>query len=258
MLAAIKLEYLHSFAVHMNLCHAWFLQGFPQLKTLRLFTDNFGAASAIAQLTELTRLELLPESSKKQPLSAAEQSELGSALATLSNLQCLQFDHAPFGPVTQVLSQLTALTELWLYEHGSGPNPGSLTLPSCVKLNFTRGLDLKLGAEDLARIEAPRLRHLDLRSGWLALKPSDLDALRRLCRGVLSASSNLLLDLQHLWSKEDTVALMTVLSQGWQPSAEARQASIKELSWCLAIRNAHLSCRCLSLLPKGLTYMYLR
>jgi hypothetical protein len=52
--------------------------------------------------------------------------------------------------------------------------------------------------------------------------PSDIDALRRLCRGVLRACSSLSPNMRD-WSGGDTIALMSVLSHDWQPSAEAMQ-----------------------------------
>jgi hypothetical protein len=97
------------------------------------------------------------------------------------------------------------------------------------------------------------------------VKASDLEALRRLCRGVLRACSRLILDLQHAWSKEDTYALMAVLSQDWQPSAEALQplrcswVGLEESctdalprQWSLELWHTHCTQQCLQLLPKGL------
>jgi hypothetical protein len=99
----------------------------------------------------------------------------------------------------------------------------------------------------------------------LALTPSDLDALRGLCRGVLRACGSLTLDLRACF-KEDTVALMAVLSQGWQPSAEAlqpiRSSSIDSHQaarhWSLELCTTPLSRQCLELLPKGLSVLNLR
>jgi hypothetical protein len=114
------------------------------------------------------------------------------------------------------------------------------------------------------------LQHLTLNASQLQLKPSDLDTLRRLCRGVLKACSTLSLDVR-AWSKEDTVALMAVLSQDWQPSAEALQpirsnsssletssSSDATLRWSLELYQTHCSRQCLELLPKGLSALDLR
>jgi hypothetical protein len=238
----------------MDLCHARFLQGCTQLKALTLFTKSIKGASAIAQLTGLTQLELITVPQSRM-FSAAEQSELGSALAALSNLHSLYISHAPPGPVTQALSHLTRLTELTLYKQSIVANPGPLTLPSCVRLAIWNGISVR----HLASMYAPQLQYLD---ASLALKPSDLDALRLLCRGVLRACNSLTIQLGKAWSKEDTVALMTVLSQDWQPSAEALQPirSSLEISssgthpgqWSLQLEYAHCSRQCLELLPKGL------
>jgi hypothetical protein len=92
MLAGVRLDTLHSLNVRMDLCHAWFLKGCTQLKTLTLFMLSIKGASAIARLTRLTQLEL---ASTLQTHSAEEQSELGSALTALSNLQILRIRHAP-------------------------------------------------------------------------------------------------------------------------------------------------------------------
>jgi hypothetical protein len=253
MLAAVRLDTLHSLNVRMDLCHAWFLQACQQLKALHLVVRNVKGASAIAQLTGLTQLQILSATPTQQLFSAAEQSELGSALAALSNLQSLSISHAPPGPVTLALSQLTRLTELMLYQQQVVDNAGPLVLPSCVKLT----LYYNMLAQHLASIDAPQLRSLEL---TMALKPSDLDALRWLCRGVLRACSSLALDLKHASSKEDTVALMELLGQDWQP---LRPSSIKGLEgssssgdapsrWSLQLRSTHCSRQSLELLPKGL------
>jgi hypothetical protein len=270
MLAAVRLDTLRSLDARMDLCHAWFLQGCTQLKGLTLYTPNVKGVTAIAQLNGLTYLEL-DSAPRSQLLSAAEQSELGSTLAALTNLQSLRIDHAPPGPVTQALSQLTSLTELTLYQQSLVPNPGPLTLPSCVKLTFCISISMR----HLASIQAPKLQHLAGAS--LALTPSNLDSLRRLCRGVLRACSRLTLYLHHAWSKEDTVALMAVLSQDWQPSAEALQAVTSNSTGLnrdtsglerkssngppeqqrLELVYAHCSRQCLQLLPEGMGSVYL-
>jgi hypothetical protein len=259
MLAAVRLDSLHRLDVRMDLSHAWFLQGCTQLQALALYTNNLKGASAIAQLTGLTQLELW--SKCREQLSVPEQSELGSALAALSDIQSLLISHAPPGPVTEALSQLTGLTELALEKQGLVPNPGPLTLPSCVRLT----LYYYISVQHLASIQAPKLQHLTLDICRLALCPSDLDSLRRLCRGVLGACSSLTLDLR-TWSTEETVDLMAVLSQDWQPTAEALQpvrcssAGLQGSSssskpcrqWGLKLRFTHCSRQCLELLPKGL------
>jgi hypothetical protein len=242
--------------------YAGFLQGCTQLKALSLYTNNIKGASALAQLTGLTQLELPSE----QLFSAEEQSELGSALAALSNLQSLLISHAPPGPVTQALSQLTGLTELTLTRQDLVPNPGPLILPSCVRLSFCPQWN-DIAIQHLRSTDAPQLRHLVVS---LAVKPSDLDALALLCKGVLRACSSLAIHLDKAWSKEDTVALMAVLSQDWQPAAEALQllrCSIIGLErsctsdlveqWGLRLRDAHLSRQCLELLPRGLSVLWL-
>jgi hypothetical protein len=257
MLAAVRLDRLHRLDVRMDLYHARILQGCTHLRTLTVLSSNIKGASAIAQLTGLTQLELHSADPGQQLFSPAEQSELGSALSALSNLQNLLLDHAPPGPVTQALSQLTGLTQLVLAQQDLVPNPGPLILPSCVMLIFW----FDFAIQHLLSIDAPQLQHLNVR---LALQPSDLDALKRLCRGVLRACSSLSLVLR-AWSKEDTVALMAVLNKDWQPTAEAlqplRYSSIGlERSrtlpllrqWSLELDYTHCSRRCLELIPKGL------
>jgi hypothetical protein len=250
---------LHSLDVRMDLSHAWFLQGCTQLQALALYTSNLKGASAIAQLTGLTRLQLRSRSNS-QLFSAVEQSELGRALAALNNLPSLLLNHAPPGPVTQALSQLTGLTQLCLSQQSQVFNPGLLILPSCVRLTIGNGNIF----QHVSSIQAPKLQHLDV--SRLALKPSDLDALRRLCRGVLRACSSLTLDLR-TWSKEESIALMAVLSQDWQPSAEALQPIRSSLEgsssgnypgqWSLQLEYTHCSRQCLGLLPKGLSALCL-
>jgi hypothetical protein len=100
-LAAVRLDMLHSLNVRMDLSHAWFLQGCTQLKALTVFTADVKGVSAIAHLTGLTQLELCSYHSRREAFSGEEQSELGSALAALSNLQSLCISHAPPGAVAQ-------------------------------------------------------------------------------------------------------------------------------------------------------------
>jgi hypothetical protein len=263
MLAAVRLGTLRSLDVRMDLCHASFLQGCTQLKALTLVFRKVKGVGALAELTGLTELELHQDTwNNRQVISAAEQSELGSTLAALSNLQSLHISTAPPGPVTEALSQLTGLTELTLYQQHLVPNPGPLVLPSCVKL----ALLCDLSIQHLACIEVPHLQHL---VASLKMQPLELIILRRLCRGVLSACSTLTLTLGRGWSNEDTVALMTVLSKDWQPSAEALQAvssssirleSSSSSSSITARKSSFLrlsfttcSRQCLELLPKGLS-----
>jgi hypothetical protein len=249
LLSAVRRDKLHSLEVRLDLCHASFLQGCTQLKALTLvYSDKFKGAIAIADLAGLTKLELNANTWwKRRLISAEEQSELGITLAALSNLQSLRLDHAPPGPVSQALSQLTALTEVTLSQQNVVTNPGPLILPSCLQLSLPLGTSM----QHLVCIKAPQLRHLD--GIQLALKLSDVDALRGLCRGVLRACNSLCLSLQHGWSKKDTVALMAVLSQDWQPirssSMDRHQPSRQ---WSLELCTTPLSRQCLELLPKGL------
>jgi hypothetical protein len=263
-LAAVPLPSLHSLAVRdTDLCYARFLQGYTQLKELSLSYTNLKGVGAVAQLTGLTKLELHPFTLGYRLFSASEQSELGSALAAISNLQCLHIDHAPPGPVTEALSQLTTLTVLCLMQQRAVPNPGPLALPSVRSLTFLHGY---ITAKHLVCIDAPQLWHMPLN---LALKPSDLPDLLRLCRGMLRACSSLSLNLDDFWSDKDTIAVMTVLHQDWQPSAEAlcplmsgsgsqvQGSASTNNQWSLALLNTHCSRKCLSLLPKGLNCLYL-
>jgi hypothetical protein len=231
------------------------LKALTQLRELGLVYADIQGVGAVAQLTGLTGLYLYQcyhAAQKQQLFSAAEQSELGSALAALSNLQNLLLSHAPPGPVTQALMQLTGLTELWLTQQDLIIEPRPLILPSCVRLT----LPFSLSPQHVASIKAPQLQHLDAK---LELEPSDLDTLRELCRGVLKACSRLPLHLHHAWSKEDTAALMAVLSQGWQPLVSTHTALLdsrtKSRQWSLELWHAHLSRQCLSLLPKGLAQL---
>jgi hypothetical protein len=259
MYAALRLGTIRSLDVRMDLSHAWFLQGCTQLKTFTLVTTKVKGVSAIAQLTGLTQFKLFSGSWDCHAFTAAEQSELGSTLAALTNLQSLLISHAPPGPVTQALSQLTGLTELTLYQQHVVVDPGPLILPSCVKLSFGSSISVQHAASIAmeASIEASQLQHLKLR---LTVQSSELGAFRSLCRGLLRACSCLSLELRD-WSKEDTVALMAVLSRDWQPSAEAlqpiRSSSIDSCQpsrqWSLKIWSTRCSRQCLELLPKGLS-----
>jgi hypothetical protein len=260
LVTAIQLGTLQSLGVRMDRCPASLLQACTQLKALHLFVGNWKGASAIAQLTGLTRLNLFT-ASYTQLFSAAEQSELGSALAALSNIQSLHLSNAPPGPVAQALSQLTALTELALFQQSIVPNPDPLNLPSCVRLTFWN----RISVRHLASIQAPKLQYLDVS---LAVKPSDLDGLKLLCKGVLKACSSLGVNLEKAWSSRNTVALMAMISQDWQPSAQALQPIRSTLGltsssniprqWNLTLQNAHCSRQCLELLPKGLGSLHLR
>jgi hypothetical protein len=236
--------------------HTW-----PQLTRLGPHDNGVSRVGALAQLTGLTNLSLchLPGYNS---LPAAGQAALGSILSALSNLQCLHTHYAPPGPVTQALAQLTGLTELCLTEQDQAPNPGPVILPSCVKLTFL----LSVSVQHLASTQAPKLQQLDVS---LIVKPSDLDALRWLCKGMLTACSNLHLNLLYIRSREDTAALMAVVSQEWQPSAEALQplvsrhsrprtnSSRKSRQSSVELWHAHLSRKGLSLLPEGLAELTL-
>jgi hypothetical protein len=181
LLASHQWSNLHELHMYtMQLEHCCFLQALSQLKTLTCFTTSLKGASAIAQLTGLTQLELY---STLSMFSGAEQLELGSALQALSNLRCLCITHTPPGPVTQALSQLRALTELCITQQGLVPDPAYLTLPSCVSLTFFRRFSSKpfISVRHVASLQAPQLKHLDI---LLDLEPSDLGTLRELCRGV--------------------------------------------------------------------------
>jgi hypothetical protein len=121
--------------------------------------------------------------------------------------------------------------------------------------------------QHVASIEAPQLQHLDVS---LTVQPHELGTLVELCRGVLQACSCLSLELR-AWSEEDKDALMAVLSQDWQPSAEALQPvrsnsnglyqttnSKPPRQWSLELCSTHCTRQCLELLPQGLGSLYLR
>jgi hypothetical protein len=252
----------------MDLCHASILQGCTQLEALTLVTSDVKGVSTIAQLTGLTQLELHSDTQGflgQQLFSDEEQAELGSALAALSNLQNLLISHAPPGPVTQALSQLSSLTKLTLSQQDLVHDPGPLVLPSCVRLTINNSNSIR----HLSSIQAPKLQHLAGVS--LALTPNDLDSLRWLCRGMLRACTYLNLAL-YAWSKEDTVALMAVVSQDWRPSTEALQpirstgighnrictSSDPPQQWTLQLWDSHCSRQCLELVPKGLAELSLQ
>jgi hypothetical protein len=241
-----------------------------QLRRLDLSCNDLtGIGALLQQLNGLTdlRLHSNPIGYQHKLFSAAEQSELESALAALSNLQSLLLNHCPPGPVTQALSQLTGLTQLSLEQQDVVPNPGPLVLPSCVKLTICD----RVSVQHLACVDAPQLEHLQV---TLALKGSDLDTLRRLCRGVLRACTHLSLWLLPTTPgvpfEEAKVAVLTVLKEEWQPTAEALQPTqsssgdhadrtISSMSQqCrLRIHRIHLTRQCLSCLPTGLTHLSL-
>jgi hypothetical protein len=245
------------------------LHTLTQLSNLRLHDSDITGVGALAQLTGLTNLGMreVPGYNSHEPLPAAGQAELGRALSALSNLQSLCISHAPPGPVTEALSQLTGLTRLTLCQQGLVTDPGPLVLPSCVRLSFLHRIPM----QHLAVIDAPQLQHLG--AVCLTVQLSDLGSLRRVCRGVLQACDDLKLAVEDAWawSEEDTVTLMTALSQDWQPSAEALQPLLPTCTACrknacsgcpryysLDLMDAHLSRQCCSLLPLGLAGLSLR
>jgi hypothetical protein len=254
---------------HKGVCrrNTQHLHTLTQLSNLSLHDSDITGVGALAQLIGLTNLSLLevPGYNSHEPLPAAGQAELGRALSALSNLQRLYIIHAPPGPVTDALSQLTALTQLVFERQGLVPDPGPLVLPSCVRLSFLHGMPMR----HLTGIDAPQLQQLD---GNFSVQRSDLGSLRKVCRGVLQACDDLKLAVEdaQAWSEEDTVTLMTALSQDWQPSAEALQPLLSICTRCqqsscsgcprycsLDLMDANLSCQCLSLLPKGLAELSL-
>jgi hypothetical protein len=245
--------------------HCCLLHTMTCLQMLRIEYLDACGVGALAQLTGLTELHLVQSHKCKgvRLIPAAAQSELGSVLAALTGLKSLHIPHAPPGPVTHALSQLTALTQLCLLRQDLVPivNPGPLTLPSVLTCTF----DSIVTVQHLACVEAPCLRHLE---ADMASQPSDLAELRRLCRGLFTATNSLRFELQNAWSKEDTATLMEVLHQGWQPSAEALQPPNSGLEdsnssqhlrqWRLDLSGATCSRQCLSLLPIGLNCLFLR
>jgi hypothetical protein len=268
-LSAVPLPSLHTLHIcAVNLSRAQLPQGYTQLKELSLTYTNLKGVGAAAQLTGLTKLELCSLALGCQLFSASEQSELGSTLAALRNLKCLHIDHAPPGPVAEALSQLTALTELSFSNQGRVLDPAPLALPSVLCLSFGTG---KVTVQQLLCFDAPHLQQLKVCE--LGIHPADLPDLRRLGRGLLTACNCLSLkhkcNLSAAWSKEDTVALMTVLHQDWQPSAEALRPSSSSsiqpqdsnsstpLEWRLEVLPTHCCRQSLSLLPKGLNWLQL-
>jgi hypothetical protein len=276
LLAATPLPSLRSLEISsMDLSNAQFLTGYTQLGQLSLgYTSDMKGISALAQLTGLTSLELyaMPGERPHRQFSPTEQSELGSLLAALKQLRSLNTTYMPPGPMTQAVSQLTALTQVILPMQDLVGNPGPLILPSALRLCLG---NIPLTPKHLAEINAPQLQYLFARS---ALGPHDLDSVKRLCSGIFKAASSLYFDLQNRWSKEDTVTLMTVLRQSWQPSAQAlsqaEQYSVEQRrsllsvgqvcgssstqGWGLALVLAHCSRQCLSQVPIGLKRLDLR
>jgi hypothetical protein len=273
-LAAVPLPSVTSMSVDMDLCHAQHLQSYTQLRGLSVTYSSFDlkGVSALRQLTGLTRLDLCTQAHIDRPLySAAEQSELGSVLAALTGLCELEIDHAPPGPIAQALSQLTGLRLLTLHSQGEVATPDCLALPSVLSLFLYRWWSgNNITAKHLLCIDAPQLCHVSVR---FDLVPSDLQHMRALCRGLLRACSELRFDLflGGSRSKEDTTALITVLGQDWQPSAEAltccpfpepekliRHVFEEDTSgswsneWKLELKCDTCSRQCLSLLPAGL------
>lgn len=242
-----------------QLQHVQFLQPVSQLHTVTLYYTHIEGVSALRHLTGLRELEL--RTFEYSLLSAAAQSELGGALSALTNLQLLAIDHAPPGPVADALAGLSSLTQLRLANQQLVPEPGLLTLPS------THILMLHAATNHLLYLDAPQLQYLSAKLEW---SPGDVDELEQLCRGVLRACSQLSLSLSST-SKEEAVALISVLGQGWQPSEAAQQVEHNRTgggeeegssreparSWSLEIIDGHCSRRCLSMLPRGITRLTL-
>jgi hypothetical protein len=266
LLAAVPLPTLHSLTInYVGLRHAGPLQGYTQLKTLTLNYTDLEGVGALAQLTGLTELQLKPYAYHHH-VSTSEAMQLG-VVAALTRLCCLHIDLA-LGDANEALSKLGSLTELVLFRQGRVLRPGPLILPTVRSLTFVHDY---ITVNHLLCIDAPQLRHLQVS---LKIHPSELPDLRRLCRGVLKACSSLSLNLEQYWiwdenTDKDAVALMEVLHQDWQPSAEALrplkpknavqiQGSIStDNQWSLALLNTHCSRQCLSLLPKGLNCLHL-
>jgi hypothetical protein len=285
-LAVTPLPSLRSLYIRrMDLSNAQFLTCYTQLSKLSLgYMSEMKGASALAELTGLTSLSLYPMPSAEiwgRPLQQPcqfppeQQSELGSVLAALKALRSLGLTCLPPGPMTDAVSQLTALNELTLLHQNVVGNPGPIVLPRALSLCFSH---CTVTPQHLARISAPQLQYL---SAKIALNPDDSfnGIVKELCRGVLKAASTLYLDLQPRvhWSREDTAALMAVLHQSWQPSPQAlcraEQCSVElqqtmsslglacacsnTQGWGVDLVRARCSRQCLSLVPNGLSFLHL-
>jgi hypothetical protein len=244
----------------LDLSNAQYLTSYTQLKELTLGYSEVKGASALAQLTALTSLRLNAAAQRCLRFSPTEQSQLGSVLAALKGLRSLQITCLPPGPMTQAVSQLAALTEVVLLYQEVVENPGPIVLPSALSLRFQEG---SFTPNHLCQIHAPQLQRLCSWYSMIAAKPHDLDTLRWLCRGVLRAASTLALDLKGNWSEQDTVTLMAVLHQDWQPSAQAMCSAEHSIvqhhdGWRLDLHGARCSRQCLSLVPVKLNSLYLK
>jgi hypothetical protein len=216
------------------------LASMTQLKSLTFHSEDTHIVESLAPLTGLTHLDL---GYTRTPFPAAAQSQLGSVLLALSKLQSLRVSHVPPGPVAEALASMTSLTELKLSDQGLVQEPGPVVLPSVRSLSVGGWPT----TTHLLCITALNLQHLTAELLW---RSGDEKDLRRLCRGLLRVCNKLELKFRSSNSKKEAVAMMSVLGRGWRPTSIAE-------GWELSIYGGCISHLCLSLLPKGITRLFI-
>jgi hypothetical protein len=226
------------------------LANLTQLQSLVILGADLEQASTLAQLTGLTHLCITccaTNRSQRGSWSVAVKQQLADALKGLTSLHSLDLEQIPPGPVAGALAGLTRLTTL-TFER-MFPEQGHLVLRNIPSLQLT----VPVTPEQLLCLDAPQLQSLEVQVKWT---PGSADDLRRLCRGVLRACNNLTLQFPSGGSqavsaaREGAVEWMSVLHNSWKPTMTAEH-------WALIIWKAPICARSMSLLPMGLTDLWL-
>jgi len=256
------------------------LAALTQLKHLSFNTWTNASSEGLvhlSSLTHLTSLEFwgwLTECKEDTPIMVqrrqAVQAQLGSALLSLQQLQQLELGHAPFGPVTDALAKLTALTQLALFSGGPDDDDGHHTwsLPSVQELycNMTW--------QRLASLHAPQLRMLGGELLFSARLPFYLHRLigeaqqqpkpgpevrLAAARGPLRWCNDVELQWPSLSSEEVTEWLGS-LGEAWKPDRSVLLSGSGLPEWKLELCGFTLPLvgSTLALLPSGLTHLRIR